>query len=519
MGSVDLLIRARTPASVTVVAVHAGRIVHVGEESRAFDDANTVIDRPGVVLPGFIDTHNHLMLAARNRLGVAVATASSVEELLARISLRAKSVPTGEWVVTGADWHELALPERRLPTRAELDAATSEHPVLVQRGGHVGMLNTAGLRAASEPVHGAERDEHGVLTGRVEDEALHAVQALLPPPAQEALVAALAETSQHYAETGLVAVRDPAVSPLEWRAYQRAHREGRLAVRSRAMIFTARAAIEHAGSVGGYLDELERQEIRPGAGDEMLDVWGLKLVLDGGVEAAALSADYRDRPGYRGELLWEPGELAEILTVAADRGWPVGVHAFGDRAVATATGVLSDLAAERDLPAGAFVIEHGGLIDADQRRTLARLGVHLTVQQALLDGLAPALLAAWGADRSAALFPWRELLDAGVDISAGTDHPIGPLNPLRSLHGMTTRSTPAGILGAEHAITRAEALALYTQAGAPVLGGLTGTLAPGAPADLAIYPIDPATCPPEKLPALTPSDTIVNGRHWNRHGP
>ena len=95
-------------------------------------------------------------------------------------------------------------------------------------------------------------------------------------------------------------------------------------------------------------------------------------------------------------------------------------------------------------------------------------------RRALLDGLAPALVAAWGAARTAPIlslsFPWRELLDAGVDVSAGTDHPIGPLDPLRAIYGMVTRTTPAGILGVERAITRAEALALYTHAGAPVLG-------------------------------------------------
>jgi predicted amidohydrolase YtcJ len=89
------------------------------------------------------------------------------------------------------------------------------------------------------------------------------------------------------------------------------------------------------------------------------------------------------------------------------------------------------------------VLEHGGLIDAARREELVRLVVHLTAQQTLLDGLAPALVAAWGAARTAELFPWRELLDAGVGLSAGTDHPIGPLAPLRAIHGMTTRTTPA----------------------------------------------------------------------------
>jgi predicted amidohydrolase YtcJ len=78
---------------------------------------------------------------------------------------------------------------------------------------------------------------------------------------------------------------------------------------------------------------------------------------------------------------------------------------------------------------------------------------------------------------------------------------------------MTTRATPAGVLGPEHAITRQEALRLYTVAGARFLGGETaGALVPGAPADLAAYRADPFTCPGEQLPGLSPAVTVINGQ-------
>ncbi len=109
--------------------------------------------------------------------------------------------------------------------------------------------------------------------------------------------------------------------------------------------------------------------------------------------------------------------------------------------------------------------------------------------------------------------PWRELLDAVALISAGTDHPIGPLSPLRAVSGMTTRATPAGVLGPGHAITREEALRLYTVGGARFLGGgAAGTLVPGAPADLAVYRADPFTCSVEGLPGLSPAVTVIAGR-------
>jgi predicted amidohydrolase YtcJ len=513
---------------VSVLAIRDGRIAAaagpdgLGDLLAAWRGPGTVvIDDPGlVVLPAFVDTHNHLMLAAQNILGVPVSQAADIPGLVGLIRERAARTAPGQWIRTAADWHELRLAERRLPTAAELDAATAEHPVLVQRGGHNGVLNSAGLRLAGigrgtqDPDGGfIDRDAAGDPRGWVQDAALELAQRVLPPLPEEALIGGLGQASASYAAHGIGTVRDAAVTPAQWHAYVRAQAGGQLSVRCHAMIMSTPAAIAAAGSADSYLDSLEEQGIKPGAGDGLLRVWGLKFVLDGGVEAAAMTRPYDDRPGYLGELMWDPVALAAALATCARRGWPVGTHAMGDHAVANLLDAIADARARvPDAPADMFVVEHGGLIAGHIAQAVG-LGVHVTVQQALLDGLAPAFLAAWGPDRTAALFPWRELVDAGAWISAGTDHPIGPLGPLRAVAGMTTRVTPAGVLGPEHAITRQEALRLYTVAGARFLGGETaGALVPGAPADLAAYRADPFTCPGEQLAGLSPAVTVINGR-------
>jgi predicted amidohydrolase YtcJ len=535
MSNADLIVDASTvhtmaadASPVTALAISDGRIAATaGPEGRrdllaAWRGPRTVvIDDPGLaVLPAFVDTHNHLMLAAQNILGVPVAQAADIPQLVRLIRERAAVTPPGQWIRTGADWHELGLTERRLPTAAELDEATTDHPVLLQRGGHNGVLNSAGLRLAgigrdTPDLDGGfiDRDPSGEPRGWVQDAALELAQRVLPPLPEQALIGGLARASAGYAAQGLAAVRDAAVTPAQWRAYLRAQAAGQLAVRCHAMMITTPATVAAAGSVDAYLDSLEEQGIRPGAGEGLLRVWGLKFVLDGGVEAAAMTFPYADRPGYLGELMWDGDALADALAACARRGWPVGTHAMGDLAVGTLLEAIGDARAQvSDAPADAFVVEHGGLIGGHIARAVG-LGVHVTVQQALLDGLAPAFLAAWGTDRSAALFPWRELVDAGAWISAGTDHPIGPLSPLRAIAGMTTRATPAGVLGPEHAVSREEALRLYTVAGARFLGGEpAGTLVPGAPADLVAYRADPLTCPDEQLPALSPAATVIAGR-------
>lgn len=518
----------------TAVAAQEGRVAAVAgpdaerELLAAWRGPDTVVlDNPGlVVLPAFVDTHNHLMLAARNILGVPVSQARDIPQIVTLLRERAAHTPPGRWIITAADWHELQLSERRLPTAAELDQATTDHPVLLQRGGHNAVLNSAGLRAAgigsaTPDIPGGfiARDAAGHPSGWVQDAALELARNVLPPMPEQALAAGLAQASTRYAAHGLGTVRDPAVTPQEWRTYLRADAAGQLSVRSHAMIFTTPAAVDAAGSVDAYLDALEDQGIKPGSGNGRVRVWGLKFVLDGGVEAAALRQPYADRPGYCGELMWDRGNLARALAACARRGWPVGTHAMGDRAVALLLDAVRDIREQAGpVPPGTLVIEHGGLI-GDRITDAVDLGVHITVQQALLAGLGPAFLAAWGPSRTAALFPWRDLLDADAWISAGTDHPIGPLDPLAAIRGMTTRATPAGVLGPRQAISRAEALRLYTVAGARFLGKpATGTLVPGAPADLVAYPVDPLTCPAEQLQDLAPAATVIDGQMVHQRG-
>ncbi|MEU9338790.1 amidohydrolase [Streptomyces sp. NPDC048290] len=524
-AAVHTLIPGRTPRRA--LAVRGDRIIALSADPNGLDHltgAHTdVQDLPGAtVLPAFDDTHTHLVLAGHSAHDVPVHQARTLAEFLDLIRRRAAVTPEGQWIRTTTNWQELDLAERRLPTAAELDRATDRHPVLVKRGGHNDVVNTVALRLAGitedtpvPPGGVIGRDADGRLDGRLMDTALPLVERLLPAPDRAAQIDGLRVASARYAATGIGTVRDCMVTPRDYEVLRAARDTGALSTRVRALI--SALGLTGAAEVEDLLDVME--DWRP-TGDPWLSVWGVKFGLDGGLEAGATEQPYACDHTFSGTLIWEPDALVEAVEAVVRRGWRAGTHAYGDRAVRVLLDVYERVL-ERNpgLLPGTLVMEHGGLAGPDQRARAARLGIPVTIQQPLLHDTAEVEREYWGAERVAALFPARGWLDQGALIAAGSDFPVGRFGAMRSVWGMTTRSTVIGVQGPEHAITYDEAVALHTTDAARLLGEdrLRGSLGPGRLADLTVWDRDPARCPADTLRDLEPTHTVLGGR--TVHGP
>ncbi|MFF2080296.1 amidohydrolase [Kitasatospora sp. NPDC058162] len=525
----DLLIRAAAVHTLApgrapqrALAVRGDRIAALSPDPRGLDHLvtarTTVHDLPGAtVLPAFDDTHTHLIFAGRSAYDVPVHRARTIAEFLDLIRQRAARTPAGQWIRTTTNWQELNLAERRMPTAAELDRATDRHPVLVKRGGHNDVVNSLALRLAgitgSTPVPAGGvigRDADGRLNGRLIDNAIGLVERLVPADDRARRVDGLRLASRQYAATGIGTVRDCAVSPDDYEVLLAARAAGALHTRVRALIsalgLTGTAQVE---------DLLDTMEAWRDPADPWLRVWGVKFGLDGGLEAGATEEPYACDHAYSGTLTWEPGALAEAVGAVVRRGWRVGTHAYGDRAVRILLDVYEQVLRDvPGLPAGTLVMEHGGLAGPEQRARAAALGIPVTIQQPLLHDTAEVEREFWGPERVAALFPARGWLDQGALVAAGSDFPVGQFGAMRSVWGMTTRQTVIGVQGPEHAIGYDEAVALHTTHAARLLGEdrLRGSLTPGRLADLTLWDRDPAHCPADALRDLTPTHTLLGGR-------
>ena len=286
------------------------------------------------LLPAFADAHEHLMEASRNTLLVPVHRARSIAEFTALVAAAARDAAPGAWIMTAMAWHESNLAENRLPTGAELDAAAPANPVLARRGGHLAVANTVALTAAGfgpgtpDPPGGTiGRLPDGRPDGVLEGGAVWQVAAFAPAPSRAELATALGRGSAAYAALGVATIREAMISTEELLAYQDAAQQGTLNVRVRPLI---RIGNELTADQASAL--IHGLGARSGFGDDWLRIWGLKFVMDGGVEGGAMEQPYAGDPGNSGHLNWEPAAMTTVCADAVRRGWRIGTHAAGDRA-------------------------------------------------------------------------------------------------------------------------------------------------------------------------------------------
>jgi predicted amidohydrolase YtcJ len=523
----DRLIRARAIHSMTgevyrSVGLRGAEIAATSADPDGLDDlagVGTMITEAGdlTLLPAFADSHEHLMEASRNTLLVPVDRAHSTAEFTAMVAAAARDAAPGAWIITAMAWHESNLAENRMPTCAELDSSAPANPVLARRGGHLAVANTAALTAAGigpgtpDPPGGKiGRLPDGRPDGVLEGGAVWQVAAFAPALSRAELAQALGRSSAAYAAFGVGTIREAMINTEELLAYQDAAEPGRLSVRVRPLIRVGNELTEDAA-----IALIHGLGAASGSGDDWLRIWGLKFVMDGGVEGGALEQPYTGDPADSGHLNWDPAVMTKLSVDAVRRGWRIGTHAAGDRAVRTVLDVYEAVAAQAGpLPPWTLVIEHALLSDPAQRERAARGGFGITVQHSLLWNMGSEMLQRWGPERTRQVNPLDEWLALGASLAAGTDI-ARPFNPMINVWGMATRGTKAaGVQGPEHAIGVAAALELYTMGTARLNHDQDrlGSITPGKLADLVAYPADPLTADLDDLPGLNPAFTIVGGR-------
>ncbi|HUU33172.1 MAG TPA: amidohydrolase [Vicinamibacterales bacterium] len=517
----------RAFAVAEAVAVTGDRITAVGTSARIralAGSGTTVIDlRGGALIPGLMDNHLH---SAGGGPGVDLSRARSLDDVYSAVATRVRQTAAGEVVVSNSDWHEAQLREKRLPLRDDLDKVAPNHPVVLVRGGHEYVVNSAALRRwqidekTPEPAGGRlTRYPDGRLNGELVDTAKAFVKLPpAPPRSRDARIAArVAEYATLHA-AGLTTVRHPGISVDDYQVLQEMQRRGLLTMRVNALL-------RPGGSAQAVTSALDASGLEQGDGDAWLRVGGVKLAVDGGFEGGLMREPYAepwDEKGTFKGLQTQSTESFESTVLALnDRGWRVATHAVGDAAIDMVLAAYERANARKSIVGRRWSIEHAFIGRPDHLPRIKALGLALAVQNHLyLAG--PSLVSYWGPVRAGITTPARLYLDAGLPVSSGTDAPVVPYPPLWTLYHFITRDTIAGgVLGPAQRVTREEALRMATTGNAwlTMEEADKGTIEPGKLADLVLLSEDPLTCAPQALRDAQVLLTVVGGKivHDARH--
>lgn len=523
-------VRSRASA----VAVRQGAIIAVGRDVDDLIGPGTeVVDLAGKLLvPGFIDAHVHPVMGGLTMLQCDLSGADTQDEYLALIGRYATDHPDAAWI-QGGGWSMAAFPGGT-PTATVLDDVTGGRPAfLPNRDGHGAWVNTAALQLAGidrdtpDPVDGRiERDTAGNPTGTLHEGAMSLVNALLPRPTQEDLVAGLLTGQRYLHSLGITGWQDAIIGDYAdlvdaGGAYARAATDGTLTARVVGALWWDRGAgLEQIPSLVE-----RRDQYRAGR----FVATSVKIMQDGVPEnfTASMLEPYLDGHGHptdnSGISFIAPEILYDAVPQLDALGFQVHFHAIGDRAVRECLDAVERAVAANGHGDNRHHIAHIQVIHPEDIPRFRQLGVAANMQMLWATNepqMVELTLPFLGEPRAGWQYPFGDLLRAGAVLAGGSDWSVSTPDPLAAIHtGVNRLSAPGTAEGdeepflADQALDLASALVAYTAGSAWVnhMDELVGTIEVGKRADLVVLDRDPFAGPPAEIGTARVIQTFVDG--------
>jgi predicted amidohydrolase YtcJ len=516
----------RDDGVVEALAIFQDKVLTAGGDAEisALVGPNTrIINLNGrLAAPGLNDSHLHLVSLGMSMLWVdsKPESAPTLEALLLGISARAATLKPGEWILSRG-YDQTKLDTGRHPHREELDRAAPNNPVmLVRTCGHIAICNSEALRHggidenSTTPQGGLIEKQNGRLTGLLAENALAPVQAMIPAPSEEDLIACIERGGRYLLSLGITSCMDAAVGQKggfgEIAAYHRAKRDGRLPVRTWLTLLgdDGRSIVPQCYEAG----------LITGTGDDMLMIGAVKLFLDGsaGGRTAWMTLPYLGDDRTTGVWMWEDAELNRMVLDAHIKGYQLACHAIGDAAIEQLITAYELALKTYPDPDRRHRIEHCGFSTASQHERMVKAGIYPCPQQVFIHDFGDAYVKVLGPERALSSYPLRTWFDLGLKPATGSDAPVCDPNPFPNLHAMLTRKTWKGtVMDESQRVSIEEALQAYTEHGAfaQKRESVKGRLAPGFLADLAVFSRNLLTADPADILEDTRCDlTILGGQ-------
>jgi predicted amidohydrolase YtcJ len=533
----DILIRnakvwtgdAERPGA-SAVDIAGDRIAWVGDDAEARERMGTgalEIDAAGhTVMPGVIDSHNHVRLGSGDH-AVELHGARSADEVWRRIAAWLDEHPDAPWVEGEGLGYEAAPPGGRLEALVDESRTRGRPAFLTTYDAHNAILNRTGL-ARFGITRDSERVPFGIVqkdpstgdpTGVIERFAVMgleragqaALAAELPGSSADRQYARLLHGLDLAVACGITTVVEPQNSLDDLPLFERAKRDGKLRSRLIGALFHPPGTTDD--ELDAFADAARQFE------DDRLRVGPIKLYIDDVAEmhTAAFFEPYATDPSTAGALFYEPDEFRDLIAKLDARGFQTFTHAIGDRGIRTVLDALEHARRVNPPRDARHQLVHVECPDPSDVPRFAELGAVACMQPR---HFAPDIAERWredvGPERAAWAAPWRSLDRSGAVLAFSSDWNVAEMEPMIGIHSAVTRADLEGHGGwnVEETVDVPTAVRAYTRGGAYANHCETnrGSLTPGAYADVVLLSGDLFDPGPAGIPGIQVDVTIVGGR-------
>ena len=505
------------------IASKGPKITYVGpllsDSEIGCSDAEVVDLNGRYVFPGLTDAHGHLKGIGYRELTLNLQGISSLTKTLEVVKNYLSTKKAGEWII-GRGWIDKIWPEKRFPSKQDLDSFSPNNPVVLERAdGHAVVVNTLVLELAKidantqDPQGGfIERDGNGEPTGLLVDMAMNLIADLMPKLTRTNDKDAFLEGIKRNISLGWTEIHVPGGTFEDISILNEIKSENNLLQRIYFMV-----------SDGGPADRLLENGpiIDP---DHFLTVRAIKMYADGalGSRGAALLEKYSDYDG-KGVFIFLEEDTKPRLSKALIKGIQIGTHAIGDHGNRVVLDWYEEAFTQAKknnqlLESPRWRIEHSQNITPVDQLRFVELDVIPSMQPSHAIGDLHFAVERVGLERINNAYAWRNLIDQGLIIAGGTDAPVEIGDPRIEFYAAIARKDVDGYSAEgwnlDQRLSRVEALKMFTiwPAIASFQENVKGTIEVGKLADFSIFDKDLMTIPELEILESKNLLTVVGGR-------
>lgn len=517
--------------SATAVAVKGNKIFAIGRDEEILALANNGTELTDLggrsLLPGFNDSHLHLIGYALNAAKVNLSQSRSIEHVVGEIQnfIIEREIEKGQWVL-GWGWNQSLFEEGRMPNRHDLDRAAPDNPLLIMRTCcHISSVNTIALKQAgiysNPPIFDGgtvETGVDGVSTGVLKEKAISLVMNLISSADTDMLKDLIKAAANDFLAAGLTSVQTDDLAALGSKKLPE--------------LIQAYRDLETSGSLGMRvnlqpllmtIDELHsflELGCRTGQGSEFFKIGPLKLLTDGSIggRTALLSATYADSTVNCGIAVLSRDELKKLVELAHKNGMQIAAHAIGDAAIDMVLDVYEDVSRQYFRFDPRFRIIHVSVVRHDQLERFRIQDVIADIQPSFIPsdyGLVDLHL---GKERASWTYRWKDFVKCNIKTACGSDCPVESYKPLDGIYAAMTRQDkkgyPPGGWFPEQKLDLNEVLHMYTMGSAycSFEEDIKGSIKAGKLADMVVLSGNITATEPEMIKNLTVDLTMVDGK-------